>query len=295
LEVVWSVLSTSVELAAIYGLVVLAVVLSFRIANFADLTMDGSFTLGGTVGAVALLHGASPVLALVMGACAGAMAGICTALLHTRIGVNRLLAGIIMMTILYSVNLRVMGRSNVSLLDQPSVFNLLPTGSWQIVGASLFAVAIAGILSVFLRTELGHFMRAAGENPRVVIRRGFTEEVFLLIALPLSNGLSAMAGGVAAQHQGFADVGMGTGLVIASLTALLLGEAVLPPRTVPRMVIAALIGALGYQVMVGIGLRMGINPWDLKLATGLLLVVALTLKRYLPSQRSAENIGCDPL
>jgi len=295
LDVVSSVLTTSAQLAAIYGLVVLAVVLSFRIANFADLTMDGSFTLGGAAGAIALLHGTPPALALAIGAVAGSTAGICTALLHTRIGVNRLLAGIIMMTILYSVNLRVMGRPNVSLLDQASVFNLLPAGNLQVVGAVALALLIASVFWAFLSTDLGHFMRAAGENPRVVIRRGFAEETFLLIALFLSNGLAALAGGLAAQNQGFADIGMGTGLVIASLTGLLLGEALLPPRSILRMTAAALIGALVYQIMVAVGLRMGINPWDLKLATGLLLIGALILKRRFRSGRSAENIGSDPL
>jgi len=292
---VWDILSTSAQLACVYGLVVLAVVLAFRIANFADLTMDGAFTLGGAVGAVALLHDKPPVVALLLGALAGGVAGLCTALLHTRIGVNRLLAGIITMTLLYSVNLRVMGRSNVSLLDAPSVFAFLPAGVLQLVGVAVVALAIANLLWMFLRTELGHFMRAAGENPRVVVRLGFTEEKFLLLALFLCNALAAFAGGLAAQQNGFADIGMGTGLVIAALTALLLGEAILPPRNVPRLIAAALLGAFGYQLMVALGLRAGINPWDLKLATGLLLIAALCLKRYLPLQRSAENIGCDPL
>jgi putative ABC transport system permease protein len=295
LDAVSSILTTSAQLAAIYGLVVLAVVLSFRIANFADLTMDGSFTLGGAVGAIALLRGNAPPIALGLGMAVGSLAGICTALLHTRIGVNRLLAGIITMTILYSVNLRVMGRPNVSLLDQGSVFNLLPVGKLQMLGTVLFAVVVTSLIWVFLRTDLGHFMRAAGENPRVVVRRGFPEEIFLVMALFLANGLAALAGGLAAQNQGFTDVGMGTGLVIASLTGLLLGEAILPPRSVPKLLAAALVGALGYQVLVAVGLRMGINPWDLKLATGLLLIGVLILKRRLRTGRSAENIGCDPL
>lgn len=282
-------------MAAIYGMVVLAVVLAFRIANFADLTMDGSFTLGGAMGAVLLVKGAPPFFALMAGSLAGALAGIVTALLHTRIKVNRLLSGIITMTILYSVNLRVMGRSNVSLLDKSSLFSFLGTEYAQLMGSLVGILSLAGIVWFFLRTDLGHFLRAAGENPRVVIRRGFPEERFIIIAIFVANGVAALAGGLAAQHQGFSDIGMGTGIVIAALTSLLLGETLLPPRSIPRLVGAALIGAFVYQLIVAVGLRLGINPWDLKLATGFLLIGALALKHRNQSGRNAENIGSDPL
>ena len=288
-------LVTAVELASIYGLVVLAVVVAFRISNFADLTMDGSFALGAAVGAVSISQGCSPFVALVLGLSAGGIAGIGTGLLHTRIGINRLLAGIIMMTMLYTFNLRVMGRSNIPMLDKPSVFDQLPDGLWEIVAVGTVGVIVSGVLWLFLLTDLGHFMRAAGENPRVVLRQGFTEEGFLLLGLCIANGLAGFAGGLAAQHHGFADIGMGTGIVIGSLTAVLLGEAILPPRTIPRLVLAALIGALAYQLLVGVGLRLGLNPWDLKLATGLLLIAALAFRHYLPFERAAANIGSDPL
>lgn len=295
MDAVFSVITTSAQMAAIYGMVVLAVVLAFRIANFADLTMDGSFTLGGAIGAVSLINGAPPFFALIVGSLAGAMAGILTALLHTRVKVNRLLSGIITMTILYSVNLRIMGRSNISLLDKSSLFTFLGTENAQLFGSIVVVLGVAGVIWLFLRTDLGHFLRATGENPRVVIRRGFPEERFIIIAMFAANGVAALAGGLAAQHQGFSDIGMGTGVVIASLTSLLLGETLLPPRSILRLVCAALIGAFVYQLIVAVGLRLGINPWDMKLATGFLLIGALMLKHRSQSRRSAENIGSDPL
>ena len=197
MNAVWSVLSTSAQLASIYGLAVLAIVVAFRIANFADMTMDGSFTLGGATGASLLVHGFSPMVALLAGAGAGALAGLVTALLHTRIGVNKLLAGIITMTMLYSVNLRVMGRSNLPLLNEASIFTLLPTNNLQLLGSVAGILILAAALWGFLRTDLGYFLRAAGENPKVVIRKGFSAEIFLLISLALANGLAGLAGGLA--------------------------------------------------------------------------------------------------
>jgi len=292
---VFDVLSPSLELASVYGLAALAVLVAFRVANFADLTIDGSFTLGGAIGAVALVSGMPPGVALLLGISGAAIAGAFTALLHTRIGVNRLLAGIITMTILYSLNLRVMGRSNTSLLDRGVIFDLLPAGPTRVAGGVVLALLVASFLWVFLRTDLGHFVRAAGENPKVVVRRGHTEESLLLVSLPLANALAGLAGGLVAQQQGFADVGMGTGIVIVCLAALLLGEAVLPPSNVPRLLGAALIGIFLYQILVTIGLRLGLNPWDLKLSTGALLIVTLVAKRYFLTRRGIANIGCDPL
>ncbi len=285
----------SIELASVYGLAVLAVVIAFRIANFADLTIDGSFTLGGAIGAVALVKGVSPGLSLCMGVLGGAVAGGFTALLHTRIGVNRLLAGIISMTVLYTMNLRLMGRSNMSLSNVTGLFDLLPAGSIRVAGGVLIVLFVALFLYFLLKTELGHFLRAAGENPKVVVRRGYSEEALLLVSLSLANALAGLAGGLVAQQQGFADVGMGTGIVIMSLAALLLGEAVMPPTNVQRLIGAGLLGMFLYQILITIGLRLGLNPWDLKLATGALLIFVLAAKRYLFTHRGISNIGSDPL
>jgi len=230
-----------------------------------------------------------------LGSVGGAVAGMCTALLHTRIGVNRLLAGIISATILYSLNLRMMGRSNTSLANISVVFDLLPAGPLRVAGGVALTLFVALLLFMLLRTDLGHFMRAAGENPKVAVRRGYTEESLLLVSLPLANALAGLAGGLAAQQQGFTDVGMGTGIVIMCLAAMLLGEAVFPPSNVPRLLGAGLLGMMIYNVLVTIGLRMGLNPWDLRLVTGALLIVALVAKRYLFTRRASSNIGSNPL
>ena len=295
MNAVSSVLATGCELAAVYGLVVLAVVLAFRICNFADLTLDGSFTLGAAITATTIMSGGSPLTAFAAALICGALAGTATVLLHTRLGVNRLLAGIITMTMLYSINLRIMGRPNIPLLQETTAFSWLANPNLATISYVTITLVIACLLWAFLKTDLGFFLRAAGENPRVIVRKGYTEEMFLLVGIPAANALTAFAGSVAAQNQGFADAGMGAGLVVASLTALLLGEGVILPTSVGRMLAAALAGAFCYQVAVGIGLRMGINPWDLKLATGLLLVLALFAKQRSASRRQSMAIGSDPL
>jgi putative tryptophan/tyrosine transport system permease protein len=295
IKLVLDILLPSIEIASVYGLAVLAVLIAFRVANFADLTIDGSFTLGGAVSALALVNGMPSGLALVLGFLAGSVAGVCTALLHTRIGVNRLLAGIITMTLLYTLNLRLMGRSNMSLGETSVVFDLLPAGPTRVTVGLVLALIVALLLFLLLRTDLGHFIRAAGENPKVVVRRGYTEESLLLVSIPIANALAGLAGGLAAQQQGFADVGMGAGIVIMCLAALLLGEAVLPPNNVQRLLIAGLLGMLLYQVLVTVCLRLGLNPWDLKLYTGVLLISALVTKRYFLMRRGSANIGSDPL
>ena len=288
-------LATSLQIGFIYAIGVLGLMVAFRIVGFPDLTMEGSFTAGASLSAILIAAGVNPLLALLISPIVGVLAGICTALLHVKANVSKLLAGIIMVTVLYTINLRIMGRSNISLLHYRSIFDLMP-GDWSRVTVIVIAAGIiAGLLLIFLRTEFGLCLRAVGENPRVVTASGFPVSFFTVIGLALANGLIALSGAMMSQLQGYSDIGMGAGLIVVAFASLLIGETVLPPRTVPKLIAAAVVGAWIYQLINAFALRFGIAPSDFKLATGVLLAVAVVLKNVLGRGRIQENVGCTTL
>lgn len=290
-----SIISNSFEIGAIYGIVVLGLVISFRIIGFADLTMESSFTTGASIAAVLIGSGTSPVMALFFGGFGGALAGCGTAFLHVRGEINKLLSGIIMMTMLYSVNLRIMRRSNYSLLKFSSIFDYVGDQKYKILLVFGIAITLGILLWWFLNTQFGYFMRATGENPRVITKLGKNTGFFIFCGLMVSNSFIAFAGALAAQNQGFSDVNMGMGLIISSLASLIIGEAIIQPRSVTRLVLAALAGAIIYQLIISICLRLGISPWDLKIATGALLAVSVIARKKAQSKESNQNIGCEAL
>jgi len=285
-------LVTSLQIGLIYAIAVLGLTIAFRISGFPDLTMEGSFTAGAALSAVLITLGANPLLAIFISPSIGILAGTCTALLHVRANVSKLLAGIIMMTVLYTINLRIMGRSNLSLLQYRTVFDWA-TGDWMKAGISaLFALATVILLTFFLRTEFGFCLRAAGENPRVVTASGFSVGMFTLVGLAIANGLIALSGALMSQLQGFSDIGMGTGIIVIAFASLLIGETILAPRTVFRLILAAVLGAWIYNVITAFALRLGIQPSDLKLATGVFLAAAVVAKNTIRKGKTQENVGC---
>ena len=289
---VLSILQSSLELGFIYGIITLGLVVSLRIIGFADLTMEGSFTLGAAITSVSITAGINPFCALLLGGISGSVAGLCTGFLHTKTGISKLLSGIIMMTILYSLNLRIMGKPNYSILDKQVVFDLFPTNIYRISFDFFIVVGISLLLLFLLKTDFGLTLRAIGENPSVVTRLGANKDFFTIFGLMLSNCIIAFAGGIVAQNNGFADIGMGIGILISTLAALMIGEAILPPTNIFRLLLSAIIGSIIYQMIIAICLRLGINPWDLKFATGILLALAVTLKRYIKPREAVSNIGC---
>lgn len=295
IDAIISVISNSFEIGAIYGIVVLGLVISFRIIGFADLTMESSFTTGASVAAIMIGSGTPPVIALFIGSLGGALAGCGTAFLHVRGGINKLLSGIIMMTMLYSVNLRIMGKSNYSLLQSASIFDYVGEQKLKLILVLGIAITLGILLWWFLNTQFGYFMRATGENPRVVTKLGKNTGFFVFCGLMVSNSFIAFAGALAAQNQGFSDVNMGMGLIISSLASLIIGEAIIQPKSVTRLVIAASGGAIIYQLIISTGLRLGISPWDLKIATGALLAVSVIARKKTQSKESNLNIGCEAL
>jgi putative ABC transport system permease protein len=307
----------SLTIGLILALLALGVFISFRIFEFPDITADGSITLGAAVAAVLLVAGADPVLASLAAAAAGAVAGAVTGIIHTRFQINKLLSGILVMTALYSVNLHVMGRSNVPLLSEttmPVLAERLGTSllggragvsllGWEVgvrdlsslAIALIGAVALALLLYVFFRTDLGTAMQAAGDNPQMIRALGVNVENMIVLGLALSNGLVALSGAMLAQYQGFADVQMGIGMVVWGLASIIMGEALVGTRQLGFVIAGAVMGSVLFRLLVAIALRGGLDPNDLKLITAVFVFAALVLPRVLAgAARRARGGGGSP-
>ena len=273
-----------------YAALAWGVYLASRVLRFADITPDGTFPLGAAVAASLIVWGMDPLLATFAAIIAGMVAGYVTALLHTRLGVKDLLAGILVMTALYSVNLHVMGRSNVSLLDIHTVVNdvhrVIPSSvKWpdDLSLGLLFLVVTAllgAVITWYLRTDFGMAMRAVGDNPAMITAQGVDKRHMIELGLAIANGLVAFSGALIAQQQGFADVGMGVGTLVAGMAAVIMGETLLfKQRGIGVTIIMVAVGAILFRGMVSLALRLGLNPVDLKLITAAFVLAALALPR----------------
>lgn len=266
------------------------VYLSARVLRFADITPDGSFTFGAAVAAALLVLDTHPLTATAVAVAAGMLAGYVTGLLHTRLGVSDLLSGILVMTALYSVNLHVMGRSNISLLDTKTlatpVHTRFPaTASWSddvTFGVIFLGVALllGSLLTWYLRTDFGIAMRSVGDNPAMITAQGVDRRRMIELGLALANGLVALSGALIAQYQGFADVAMGVGTLVAGMAAVILGETLrVRGRSLLLTILMVAAGALVFRLLVALALRIGLNPIDLKLMTAVFVLGALALPR----------------
>lgn len=278
----WNLVPVTLAQGLLYAFVALGVMIPFRLLAFPDLTSEGSFPLGGCLCAALMVAGLNPLAATLLAVCGGMLAGLTTAFVHLRFRINTLLAGILIMTILYSVNLRVLGKSNVALIGMDSVLHWISPAvvtdvKLQIaVLGVLMALVLAGLLW-FLSTEVGLSMRAVGANAVLAPGLGINPWTYILAGLALANGLSAFAGAVAVQLQGFADVHMGFGVLINGLAAVIIGETLIGRGTVARQLAAPVLGAVVYYQLVSLGLALGLKPADLKLATGLFVLATLAL------------------
>ena len=286
-----AVILSALELGCIYALVALALLVSFRILNIADMTTDGSFTLGCAVSATVAVAG-HPILALPAAMLAGAAAGGITALLQTRFRIPSILAGIITNTGLYTVNLAVMGfSSNVNMLKTDTVFTLLRPllgPGYRIVPAAVVAILSAVLLVLFLKTRLGLSIRATGDNPDMVrassINTGFT----ITVGLCLSNALTALSGALLAQYQKTADINLGTGMVIIGLASLIIGESLFPRGKLWMKAAGALVGSLLYRFIIAIALRMDLPSECLKLISAVIVALAIGL----PGLKKGRKAAC---
>lgn len=276
----------AVEIGLIFALVALGVLISFRILNFPDLTADGSFPLGGAVAATLIAGGYDPWLASAVAALAGAAAGWVTAWLDVRLNILQLLASILVMIALYSINLRIMGAPNVPLIGEPTVFAQFIGDSgenaWLVQPALLAAIIVAAKLGLdfFFSSQLGLAMRATGANPRMARAQGISTDRAILSGMALSNALIALAGALYVQTQGGADISMGVGTIVIGLAAVIIGETLIPSRTLWIITLATVLGAILYRLFIALALTadfIGLQAQDLNLITALLVGFALVL------------------
>ena len=279
----------ALESGLIYGLVALGVLISFRTLDFPDLTADGSFPLGGAVAGISIIAGINPWLACAFGMLAGSVAGIVTAWLHVKLGILQLLASILVMVALYSVNLRIMGAPNLPLLGETTVFSTLVTdgnGYWMrclIIGVVVAAAML--FLNWFYSTETGLSMRATGSNLRMAQAQGINTSWMTIIGMAISNGLIALAGALFVQTQGGADISIGIGTIVIGLAAVIIGETIIPAKRIWLITFAVVVGAVLYKLFIQVALSsdtlrsIGFGPQDLNLITALLVVLALVLPK----------------
>lgn len=288
----------ALELGLIFSLVALGVLISFRILRFPDLTVDGTFPLGGAVAAVLISSGNDPFVATIVATVVGAGAGMVTGWLNVRLKIMDLLASILMMTALYSINLRIMGRPNIPLIMEPTVFSvLIPDGWSDYIARPLILVLVVImaklLLDWFFTTQKGLAMRATGSNARMARSQGVATGSMVLLGMAISNGLVALAGALFAQSQGGADISMGIGTIVIGLAAVIVGESILPSRRLFYATLAVIIGAILYRFFIALALNadfIGLKAQDLNLVTAVLVTIALViplLKKRLRGGRKA--------
>ena len=267
----------AVTLGILWGVMVLGVYMTYKVLNYADLTVDGSFTLGGAMSAVYVASGMQPLLAVFLATIGGMIAGLVTGVLHTKFKIPDLLAGILCQFGLYSVNLRIMGKANFAILNQDTIFTQIealgiPSRWAGFAVGIIFAVLLVILIYCFFGTEIGCALRATGNNPDMVRAMGTNTKTMIIIGLVIGNGLVAMSGGLIAQYQGYADIQMGVGTI---------GEVLFSKRTYFHRLAGAIIGSIVYRIIISVVLRVsmnikiGITTDDMKLITAILVVVAL--------------------
>lgn len=272
----------TVSQGLLWALMALGVYITFRVLDIADLSVEGTFPLGAAVASTVLTAGLGTVPAFLLAAVAGALAGIVTALLTTKLKIPALLAGILTMIGLYSVNLHVMGKANISLLRVDTVFSLVR--DWGVTDAvATFIVGLAAVLLVgvaiywFFGTELGTAIRATGFNPQMARAQGISTDTMVVLGLLISNLLVALSGALVAQSNGFADVGMGTGTIVIGLASVIIGEVLFGTRSFKNCLISVILGSIVYRLVIAVVLQMGMPPNDLKLFTAILVAAALAM------------------
>jgi putative ABC transport system permease protein len=276
----------------IYGIMVLGVFLTFRVLNFADMTVDGSFPLGAAIMAVMLIKGLPPAAAMAIAFAGGALAGLVTALIHTRLKIPDLLSGILTMTMLYSVNLRVMSnRANLSLLRVPTLFTRLAdrVGTFMderlalVIFCVLVVFLIKIVLDLFFHTDYGLSMGALGANPQLVISQGMNPDIIKMSGICLANGLVAVSGSFTAMYQGFADVNLGSGMIVSGLASLMIGEFLIRSNRISMLTLRVILGSILYRALMYLARNYGyyihMTANDLKLITGLLIILSIIISK----------------
>ncbi|NLZ82109.1 MAG: ABC transporter permease [Clostridiales bacterium] len=285
----------AVSQGLMWATLALGVYITFRILNFADMSCEGSFALGGSVSAVLMVKmGMNPFITVIIATLAGMMAGVITGFLHTKLKIPAILSGILTMIGLYSINLRIMGQANTSLIGQTTMVSIIrkilpdpeaigikdsTLQTWVVLGIGfVFTVAIIGLLYWYFGTEIGSCIRATGNNETMVRAQGVNTDQMKILGLVISNGLIALSGALVTQSQGFADVKMGVGAIVIGLASIVIGEVIfLRPRNFASRLLSIMIGSVIYRIIIAIVLQLGLNTDDLKLFTAIVVAIALSI------------------
>ncbi|MCZ0702771.1 putative ABC transport system permease protein [Natronobacillus azotifigens] len=306
----------AIDSGLIYAIMALGVYLSFRVLDFPDLTVDGSFVTGAAVAAIAIIHDVPTVIATLLAIVAGFLAGCITGILNTKGKINPLLSGILMMTALYSINLRIMGQSNIPLLNQPTVFTQLrgtwgdlgidqainnmlistfglerTPSTWSILFVMIIITAIIKLCTDFyLKTEVGLALRATGDNEKMIRSFSANTDTLTIIGLGISNALVALAGGLFAQYGGFADLNMGIGMIVIGLASVIIGESLFGTKSIMRTTFAVIVGAVIYRMVVAMALRSTfLDTGDMKLITSVLVITALVVPKLISTHKEVKR------
>ncbi|MDR1353969.1 MAG: ABC transporter permease [Oscillospiraceae bacterium] len=274
----------------IWAILALGIFITFRVLNFADMTAEGSLTLGGAVCAVLISNGINPILSIVISGFAASIAGLITGVLHTKFKIQAILSGVLTMIALYSINIRIMGKANVSLLGKRTVFS---TSNQNFAVGLTVCALLTIVLSLFFKTRLGLAIRATGDNEQMMKAHGANTDFKKILALMLSNAFCGIAGALIGQSQGYADVNMGTGSLVIALASIVIGEAMFTKDAILLKLIAVVFGSIAYRLIVFFVLNFGMNPSDLKLFTAVVVAAFLALpnirKRIVRSAKNVKN------
>ena len=275
-------LQATIEQSLVFAIMVLGVYISFRILNFPDMTVDGTFPLGAAISAKLLTLGVNPYLTLLVALVAGAAAGAVTGLIHVKLKVKDLLAGILVMTALYSVNLRVMEKSNIPLFEEDNIFN---TEYSMMITIVVLILISKFLLDYLLKTKFGFALKALGDNENLIVSLGLNEEKYKIYGLMIANSFVAFSGAVLAQYQGFADVGMGTGIIVIGLASIIIGDTLFGKRRKLAGTTIVIIGSILYRGVIAVTLSMGMDASDLKLITSVIVIVILWIQKQKDKRR----------
>jgi putative ABC transport system permease protein len=289
----------AVSLGTLWAVMTIGVFITYRILNIADLTVEGSIAMGAAIAARGITMGMNPYVATLLALIGGMAAGLVTGLLHTQLKIPALLSGILTMIALWSINLRIMGKSNISLLRMDTVYTMLEnmglnkTDAVMVLGL-LFVLAIIILLYWFFGTEIGCAIRATGSNPRMVRAQGINTDSTIILGLILSNGLVAVSGALIAQSQSYSDVQMGTGAIVIGLASVIIGEVLFGTKKFFGRLLSLALGAITYRIIIALVLKMGMPANDLKLFTAITVAVALSLpvlrQYFMPLRKSFKEV-----
>ncbi|MBU3105624.1 ABC transporter permease [Clostridium gasigenes] len=271
------------EQGLIIAIAALGVYITYTILDFPDLSVDGTFSLGAAVSIVAIINNVNPFVSLIFAFIAGALGGLITGILHVKFKITNLLSGILVMIGLYSINLRIMGKANLPIFDKASIFS----SENKLMIIIIITIIIKIAMDLIFKTKFGFILKATGDNETLVTTLAVSTGKIKIIALMFSNGLVALSGGIMAQYQNFSDISMGTGLVIMALAAIILGQSVFKSERVLKATTIVIIGAILYKLSIGLALKAGFPPTDVKLITSLIVIIAIVMN----NNKFSSSIG----